>query len=335
MFALNKIASFIGGILSLFFLLFQLPLHSQSVTYTLPVTQTCHSITNTLAIPLRIIDFTGVISFQSSIRWNPNKIQFDSITDIHPEISEALLINTDSTANGGFGYLWSENTAGERLTLSDSTILFILNYNILDTAATTPVGFSESPVLTETVIRNTSGQIAQVPSNQQPGNIQVTQISVNAILQPVSNNNNGSIDITPTSGTAPYLYDWSTGATSQNISNLSAGTYQLTITDQQNCQGIHTFEIGTTTPVSDLIASQITLKPNPCEDYIHIHFTDSNSGEIYYLSLLNNIGQQIAGQKITMNLQSTIFDMSGYPEGVYFFRISSKEKIQTTKFVKH
>lgn len=36
-------------------------------------------------------------------------------------------------------------------------------------------------------------------------------------------------------GTAPYIYQWSTGEISQNITISSAGTYQVTVTDSQGC----------------------------------------------------------------------------------------------------
>ncbi|MBL7774576.1 MAG: carboxypeptidase regulatory-like domain-containing protein, partial [Saprospiraceae bacterium] len=45
------------------------------------------------------------------------------------------------------------------------------------------------------------------------------------------NGNNGSIDLTVTGGTAPYTYLWSTGATTQDVFNLTVGTYTVTVTD--------------------------------------------------------------------------------------------------------
>jgi hypothetical protein len=46
---------------------------------------------------------------------------------------------------------------------------------------------------------------------------------------------NGSIQTTGTGGTAPYSYAWNTGATTNVLNNIAAGTYSLTIRDANNC----------------------------------------------------------------------------------------------------
>ncbi len=59
-----------------------------------------------------------------------------------------------------------------------------------------------------------------------------------AVITNVSCNGgaNGTIDITVTGGTMPYGYLWNNGATSEDISGLSAGTYTVVVTDAQGCQ---------------------------------------------------------------------------------------------------
>ena len=47
--------------------------------------------------------------------------------------------------------------------------------------------------------------------------------------------NNGAIDVSVTGGTTPYVFEWSNGATTEDISNLQAGQYQLLVTDDAGC----------------------------------------------------------------------------------------------------
>lgn len=71
---------------------------------------------------------------------------------------------------------------------------------------------------------------------------------------------NGSIDLEPTGGLAPYLYDWSNGATTQDISGLSAGTYSVTFADQNGC--LFTYE--TTISEPDLLVPTCTSEDALC-----------------------------------------------------------------------
>ncbi|HEY9116385.1 MAG TPA: SprB repeat-containing protein, partial [Roseivirga sp.] len=45
----------------------------------------------------------------------------------------------------------------------------------------------------------------------------------------------GAIDITPSGGTLPYTYLWSNGSTSQDLANVPAGSYTVTVKDASNC----------------------------------------------------------------------------------------------------
>ena len=59
--------------------------------------------------------------------------------------------------------------------------------------------------------------------------------------------NDGAIDITITGGYPPYNCSWSDGSNQEDVSNLGAGSYTLTVTDQQS----QTYDI--TVHISDLL----------------------------------------------------------------------------------
>jgi PKD repeat protein len=55
--------------------------------------------------------------------------------------------------------------------------------------------------------------------------------------------------VTVSGGNAPYRYLWSNNATTSSIQNLSAGTYQVTVTDAQNCSSVQSVSLQTLLPI--------------------------------------------------------------------------------------
>jgi hypothetical protein len=94
-----------------------------------------------------------------------------------------------------------------------------------------------------------------------------------------SGNGYFQINLTVSGGTRPYSFQWSNGATTEDLENLSAGTYQVEITDANGCT--LTEEVIIDEPVS-----QITCLINPLEtaplcgsanNVLHTSVTDADS----------------------------------------------------------
>ena len=76
------------------------------------------------------------------------------------------------------------------------------------------------------------------------GNSGSPVITANLLTNPLCNGGtNGSVDINVTGGTPQYSYLWSTGAITQDISNVAGGTYTVTVTDQNFCISINSFTL--------------------------------------------------------------------------------------------
>ncbi len=69
--------------------------------------------------------------------------------------------------------------------------------------------------------------------SESPTAVEATAVSTGTIL--CYNDSTGSIDMTVTGGLTPYIYLWSSGQSTEDISNLPSGTYDVTVTDMNGC----------------------------------------------------------------------------------------------------
>lgn len=96
-------------------------------------------------------------------------------------------------------------------------------------------------------------------------------------------NNDGTIDLTVSGGTGPYTYAWSPGgASTQDLSGLTAGTYSVTVTDQSTgCLSNTSYTVGSDNTMD--IAS--VVEHETCKGYhdgsIDLTITGSNGPFTY------------------------------------------------------
>ena len=76
-------------------------------------------------------------------------------------------------------------------------------------------------------------------------------LSANASVFPIScaGESDGTINVVVMGGTFPYQYRWSNGSTSSNIKDLTAGTYTLTVTDNNACEVVLSHAIEQAAPL--------------------------------------------------------------------------------------
>ncbi len=90
------------------------------------------------------------------------------------------------------------------------------------------------------------------------GNLVNNNVTCNGIC-------NGNSTVTAAGGTSAngnYTYLWSNGLTTQLNNNLCAGTYSVTITDDNQCTHIENIVITQPTPLTLTVSNDITICPN-------------------------------------------------------------------------
>lgn len=117
--------------------------------------------------------------------------------------------------NPDFSYLWSNGSTSQNISNISKGIYSV---TVTDVALYTAVKSFNVPENSITVTGNT------------------TNVSVQG-------GSDGAIDITTAEGTSPITYSWSNGSTSEDISNIPAGAYSVTVEDKEGCTASQIFNI--------------------------------------------------------------------------------------------
>lgn len=72
---------------------------------------------------------------------------------------------------------------------------------------------------------------------------------------------NGAIDLTLIGGTGPFTYAWSNGSTTEDLTNIPAGPYEVSITDQDGCISMGSYVV---TEPQAIIVDELTITPASC-----------------------------------------------------------------------
>ncbi|MBI2272093.1 MAG: PKD domain-containing protein [Bacteroidetes bacterium] len=113
----------------------------------------------------------------------------------------------------------------------------------------------------------------------------------------------GSAGITVNSGSVPYTYNWSNGATTSSIQNIPAGNYTVTVTDGKGCTKTNAFTITSSNPAS----ATFTSTP-ACVGGV-VNFVHTGSAGTYYWSITPT-SPAVSGT--TMNFSYTFLSTGTY-----------------------
>ncbi len=140
------------------------------------------------------------------------------------------------------------------------------------------------------------------------------ELTSSTVVDETCGNANGSIDLTISGGTTPYVFDWNTGATTEDLENLSAGTYTCEITDAVGC--VTNFNTDITNIVGDLAISLDNTVNDVC---------NSSLGEIYV-----NATGGTSPYSFSWNTGATTQNLIGVTAGTYLVTVTDATDCSVT-----
>lgn len=141
--------------------------------------------------------------------------------------------------------------------------------------------------------------------------------------------------VIPDAGLAPYTFAWSNGATTPQVDSLTAGDYEVVVTDALGCTDTIAFTVDLSSSV-DLAQGleSLTVFPNPTTGQLSLSLQTETAlvlrAEVYDLSG-RQLLQQEFGQRSAL---SEMLDLTALPAGTYLLRIASAATARTLRVVK-
>jgi gliding motility-associated-like protein len=127
----------------------------------------------------------------------------------------------------------------------------------------------------------------------------------------------GSLDLKTQGGTPPYAFSWSTGQTVEDLSNVPAGKYEVTVTDAEGCQSANKTLLVEPPPIS------ITLSER------NVSCADGADGKI----AITRIREGLAPYDIMWSTGESGESIENLVEGVYSVRVTDAAGCSSTREV--
>lgn len=145
----------------------------------------------------------------------------------------------------------------------------------------------------------------------------------------------GAAVATATGGTPPYTYMWQPGNLfTPNPTGLCAGSYTLCVTDANGCVSCTGVTVNFTTGQEEIPdAPDITVLPNPAQDRITVSAASLPAGD-YTISIYDLLGNEVQNRTGTNSaVLREDFDLTAYPPGLYFVRLSTANSVSVQRFL--
>ncbi|MEO5581487.1 MAG: gliding motility-associated C-terminal domain-containing protein [Saprospiraceae bacterium] len=187
-----------------------------------------------ICVPVTVTGFKSVTAMQFSFGWDPTKLTFTKVQKFNGLTAFDLgNFGLTSAASGKLSSVWiDQNTTGQ--TVADGTAIFEVCYTYKGVCpGSTTINITDDP--TKVVFNSTTGALTITKESATLATTascsQALGVTASKITHPCPGQNNGGIEITASGGTGTYTYLWTNGSTSQNLTNVGPGSYNVTVKD--------------------------------------------------------------------------------------------------------
>lgn len=258
-----------------------------------------------------VYDSTSMMMYDDTVYVNTG-IPGLNVTTVNPSCASTMNGSATVTAPGGpYTYSWS--TGATAASISGLA------------AGSYTVTVSNSSGCSETVVVNISS---------------ASQLTTMATHHSVScaSCNDGIVYGTPVGGSPPYTYVWQPGnITTQDIYNVSPGTYTVCITDANGCTMCDSTTIepyGTGIEEHSTIIS-FQLDPNPSQQDIVTLTLNSLQEQDAALSITDVTGKEVQRGSLTMTRGTSkhVLHTGTLPKGIYFVQVKGDHSLAVRKLI--
>ncbi|MCB0588222.1 MAG: T9SS type A sorting domain-containing protein, partial [Phaeodactylibacter sp.] len=142
----------------------------------------------------------------------------------------------------------------------------------------------------------------------------------------------GAVNIIVEGGSPPYTYTWvgpgGFQSSQQNLSNVAAGNYFLTVRDSRQCiLELGPFMVPIVVGIQEGAekGAAVQLFPNPTNGRVWISIALPHSSDVQ-LEAFNPLGERILQLKWKdITEKATELDFSGYPSGIYLIKLAHRK----------
>lgn len=222
--------------------------------------------------------------------------------------------------------------------------------SVVVTNGQAPFGFAWSNGMSNSSILNLCGGTYTVTISESNGCTQVQTVTVNQptpititvddVVNDAGGVGSGSISVSISGGTAPYTYLWTRNGQllsfAQDITGLTAGLYNLVVTDANGCT-----VSGTSVTISTTVATgeaaqtlESRIYPNPAHSEVFIQM-GANDVETVHLQIFDMQGKQLRETDImTVNNEPVRIDIEDLQTGILMFHLTDGIHTVVKKVVK-